>query len=75
MFQQLGKLMDLVRLVVQKLEIQSEIVVDDTVKCSRAENQMKMQRFRQTLSSARRFNHARPGTSAKIPNFCDPVDG
>ncbi len=70
MQRQLEKITDLVRLVVQKMEIRTEMEGDDTHRDGKKENLMKMQKIRQTLSVARRFSRAR-SSSATIPTLFD----
>ena len=70
MQRQLEKITDLVRLVVQKMEIRTEMEGDDTHRDGKKENLMKMQKIRQTLSVARRFSRAR-SSSGTIPSLFD----
>ena len=65
---QLDKITDLVRLVVQKMEIRTEIEADDSPRTDRTESLAKMQKFRQTLNVARRFSRARSGMSSLYEN-------
>jgi hypothetical protein len=70
---QLEKLTDLVRLIVQKMEIRSETDVDDVSTGNKNEHFMKMQKFRQTLNVARQF--ARPrSSSGNIPRLFDNLE-
>ena len=59
MQQQLEKVTDLIRLMLQKLEIQAEVENDDSPKGDRNDKFVKMQKIRQTISAARRFNQWR----------------
>lgn len=59
MQQQLEKVSDLIRLILQKLEIQAELVNDDSSKSDRKDKFVKIQRIRRTISAARRFNNWR----------------
>lgn len=59
MQQQLEKVTDLIRLMVQKLEIHAELVNDDSPKCERNEKFVKIQKVRRTISATRRFNQWR----------------
>lgn len=60
MQRQLEKITDLVRLIVQKMDIRTEMEGDDTHRTGPNENFLKMQKIRQTLQVARRFTRARP---------------
>jgi len=60
MQQQLEKITNLVRLIVQKMEIGTEIVIEDRSKYDNKEKYMKTQQLRQTLNIARRIHHLRP---------------
>lgn len=55
----LEKIADMVRLIVQKMEIRTEMDGDDVNRGTRNENLVKMQRIRQALNAARRFSRAR----------------
>lgn len=57
MQRQVEKLTDLVRLIVQKMEIPAEIEVDDTSSNDKNDVQMKMKKLRQTFSAVHRFQH------------------
>jgi hypothetical protein len=70
MQRQLEKITDLVRLVVQKMEIHTEMEGDDTNRGGKNENFMKMQKFRQTLNVARRFTRSR-SSNGNISNLFD----
>ncbi|CAF1093211.1 unnamed protein product [Rotaria sordida] len=59
MQRQLEKMTDLVRLVLQKMEIQTETESDDITSNDKNENFLKMQKFRHVFNVARRFSHAR----------------
>ena len=61
---QLDKITDLVRLVVQKMEIRTEIEADDSPRSNRTEGLAKMQKLRQTLNVTRRFSRSRSGMSS-----------
>lgn len=52
---QLEKLTDLVRLIVQKMEIPAEVEVDDTSSCDRNDVAIRMKKFRQTFTAVHRF--------------------
>ncbi|CAF0765651.1 unnamed protein product [Adineta steineri] len=67
MQRQLEKITDLIRLVVQKMDIHTEAEGDET-KSGKHENFMKMQRIRQTLNAARRFSRA-PSSNGSIPHL------
>jgi len=68
MQRQLEKITDLIRLVVQKMEIRTEMDGDDNYRGGKNENFMKMQKFRQTLNAARRFSRNR-SSNGNIPNL------
>ncbi|CAF4381737.1 unnamed protein product [Rotaria socialis] len=57
---QLEKITDLVRLVLQKMEIHTEIESDDVTRGGQIEKIARMQKFRQTFNIARRFSGIRP---------------
>ena len=59
MQRQLEKITDLVRLIVQKMDIRTEMEGDDTHQAGKNENLLKMQKIRQTLNVARRFTRTR----------------
>lgn len=71
MQRQLEKITDLVRLIVQKMEIRTEIETDDTHQTGKNENFLKMQKIRQTLHVARRFTRTR---GSSIPTLFDHSD-
>jgi hypothetical protein len=73
MQRQLEKITDLVRLVVQKMEIRTEIEGDDSTYGGKNENFMKMQKIRQTLNVARRFTRMR-GSNGNIPHAVEHSD-
>ncbi len=54
MHRQLDKITDLIRLIIQKLEIPAEIEVDDSSKINANENLKKIQKIRQGFSFTRR---------------------
>jgi hypothetical protein len=68
MQRQLEKITDLVQSIVQKMEISTEIVIDDRSKCDNKDNCMKTQQFRQTLNVARRIHRLRPSTNNNVSN-------
>ncbi len=70
---QLEKIADLVRLVVQKMEIRTEMEGDDVRRGGTNENFMKMQKMRQTLNVARRFTRMR-GSNSSLPHLLDHPD-
>ncbi|UJR31398.1 hypothetical protein I4U23_018892 [Adineta vaga] len=53
---QLDKLTDLIRLVAQKMEIITEIEIDDRSKCDHPEKCTNIQKLRQTINAANRFS-------------------
>ena len=71
MQRQLEKITDLVRLVVQKMEIRTEIEGDDSHRDGKNEKFVKMQKFRQTLNVARRFSRVRSSSGTNIPTLFD----
>jgi len=70
MQRQLEKITDLVRLIVQKMDIHTEIEGDETTRGGKHENFMKMQKIRQTLNVARRFSRVR-SSNGNIPHLLD----
>lgn len=64
MQRQLDKMTDLLQLVVQKMEINTEIVIDDRSKCDNNDKRMSQPRLRQTLNVVRRLHHLRPTMSS-----------
>jgi hypothetical protein len=70
MQRKLDKITDLVRLVVQKMEIRTEMEANDTNQSGKNENFIKMQKFRQTLNVARRFSRLR-SSNGNIPTLFD----
>lgn len=52
---QIEKTTDLVRLIVQKMEIHTEIESDDVIESYKSEHAAKMKKFHQTFQTARRF--------------------
>ncbi len=70
MQRKLDKITDLVRLVVQKMEIRTEMEGDDTYRSGKNENFMKMQKVRQTLNVAHRFARLR-SSNKSIPTLFD----
>jgi hypothetical protein len=54
MHRQLDKITDLLRLIIQKLEIPAEIEADDSSKINANENLKKIQKIRQGFSFTRR---------------------
>jgi hypothetical protein len=63
MQRQLEKATDLVRLIVQKMEIPAEIEVDDTSKIDKNQIKMRIKKFRQTFNTVRRFNQLQSSIS------------
>ena len=55
MQRQLEKLTDLVRLIVQKMEIPAEVEVDDTSLSDRNDVSIRMKKLRQTFSAVQRL--------------------
>ncbi|CAF1060727.1 unnamed protein product [Rotaria sordida] len=68
MQRQLEKMTDLVRLVLQKMEIQTETESDDITSNDKNENFLKMQKFRHVFNVTRRFSHAR-STNGNNPHL------
>ena len=64
--QQLEKLLDLIGLVVEKMEIRSEINNDGTLKYTNSERFPSLQRFRQTLAATRRFQSLQSASQNRI---------
>lgn len=56
---QLEKITDLVRLIVQKLGISTDIVTEDRSTCDNQERSIKIQKLRHTFNAARRFSRFR----------------
>ncbi len=69
MQRQMDKITDLMQLVVQKMEINTEIVTDDRSKCDDLDNCGKTQHFRRTLNAMRRIPRLRRSTSNSVPNY------
>ncbi len=69
---QLEKITELVQLIVQKMEISTEIVIDDRSKFDNREDSMKTQQLRRTLNVARRLHRLRPSTKDNISNTIGP---
>jgi hypothetical protein len=57
MQRQLEKITDLVRLIVQKMEIPVEMEVDDASKNDKNNSWMRIKKFQRTFNIARRFTH------------------
>jgi hypothetical protein len=72
MQRQLEKIGDLVRLIVQKMEINTEIVIDDRSKCDK--NPMRMSKIRNSISAARRFSVLQPSTNNKVSHTVEPIE-
>lgn len=68
MQRKLEKITELVRLIVQKMEIRTEVEGDDTNLDHKNEKFIKMQKFRQTLNVARRFSRLR-SSNGSIPTL------
>ncbi|CAF0983219.1 unnamed protein product [Adineta ricciae] len=68
MQRQLEKITDLVRLIVQKMEIRTEIEGDDRTTGGKHENFLKAQKIRQTINVARRFSRVR-SSNGSIPHI------
>ena len=73
MQRQLEKITDLVRLIVQKMDIRMEVEGDDTTRGGKNGNFAKAQKIRQTLSVARRFSRFR-STNGSVPHLFDHPD-
>lgn len=71
MQRQLEKITDLIRLIVQKMEIRTEMETDDIHQSVKNDNFLKMQKIRQTLNVARRFTRTR---GSSIPTLFDHTD-
>jgi hypothetical protein len=63
MQRQLEKITDLVRLIVQKMNIPAEIEVDDISKSDKNQMKTKIEKFRQTFSAVRRFKQMQSSIS------------
>ncbi len=63
MQRQLEKVTELVRLIVQKLEIPADMEIDDSSKSDKNESWIRFQKFHQTFNIARRFSHVQSTTS------------
>jgi hypothetical protein len=63
MQRQLEKMTDLVRLIVQKMQIPAEMEVDDTSKGDKNESWTKLQKLRQSINVTRRISHMQSSTS------------
>lgn len=74
MQQQLEKLTDLIRLILQKLEIQAELVNDDPPKCDKGEKFVKLQKIRRTISAARRFHQWHSGSHIRLSQCGEQSD-
>ena len=74
MQRQLEKIGDMVRLIVQKMEIRTEIDGDDVNQGTRNEHLVKMHRIRQTLNAARRFSRARTVPQTSMPYLYDHTE-
>lgn len=70
MQRQLEKITDLVRLVVQKMDIRTEMESDDIHQGGKNANNSKLQKIRHSLSAARRFSRVR-SSSHNIPALFD----
>ena len=73
--QQLAKVTDLIRLVVLKLDIHSDIMVDDQTQTNTNDNFKKVRKIRQTLNVARRFNQLRSTAGNKSSQFFNSNKG
>lgn len=62
---------DLVRLVVQKMDIRTEMEGDDATRGGKNENLIRMQRFRQTMNVTRRFARLRPTNTGSMSHLYD----
>ena len=58
MQRQLQKITDMVRLIVQKMNIVTEAEVDDAVDRSKTESHVRVKKFQQLFQTARRFTHS-----------------
>ncbi|CAF4561944.1 unnamed protein product [Rotaria sp. Silwood2] len=65
---QLEKITDLVRLVLQKMEIHTETESDDTTSHNKNENFLRMQKFRQVFNVTRRFSRLH-STNGSVPHL------
>jgi hypothetical protein len=75
MQRQLEKLTDLIQLIVNKMNIRTDMKGDDSI--GQSENNdhgMKMQRFRQTFAVGRRFSLARSSQLGKSSYSYDHLD-
>jgi hypothetical protein len=68
MQRQLDKITELVQLVVQKMEINTQMVTDDRSQCDDLDNCGKMQHFRKTLNAMRLIPRLRRSTSNRVSN-------
>lgn len=59
MQRQLDKMTNLLRLIVQKMEINTEIEIDDRSKCDHLKECMAIQKLRQTVNVTSRFSRLR----------------
>ncbi|CAF1429668.1 unnamed protein product [Adineta ricciae] len=59
MQRQLDKITNLLRLIVQKMEINTEIELDDRSKCDQPKECMNIQKLRQAVNVKHRFSHLR----------------
>ena len=59
MQRQLDKITNLLRLIVQKMEITTEIELDDRSKCDQPKECMSIQKLRQVVNVKSRFSHLR----------------
>jgi len=66
MQRQLEKITDLVRLIVQKMEIPVEMEVDDASKNDRNDSWRRIKKFQRTFNAARRFTHIKSTTSDSL---------
>jgi hypothetical protein len=72
MQRQLEKMTDLVRLIVQKMEINTEIVIDDRSKCDKNKNNMEISKLRQTFNIARHVSRFHASTTNNVSHTVEP---
>jgi len=68
MQRQLDKITDLVLLIVQKMEIRTEIGIEDKSKCDAKEKSTITQQLRPTINVARRMHRLRSATNNNVCN-------
>ena len=68
MQRQLNKITELVQLVVHKMEISTEIVIDDRSKADNKKKCIETPQLQQALNVARRLHRLRPSTNKSISN-------